>query len=206
MKRLVLCSLLVIMGVMGCTYADPNPPRAMEPTPTYYYGDPSLPTTVSDNSSPIVADNKIGGSVLYNADKPTSGSSTAIEARMIDVNWISPGKVTISNLYKGAQAEYTLRIHNGSSDLSVFMINVRQPDGYGINKLPLDCLNWVSIPAYSIVVQPKGTYELPITVKMLTDTNMKGKDYEVWISVIDSSQKGMVQTELCSRWLISTRK
>jgi hypothetical protein len=203
MRKIIIISLLVSVVFTGCLYAIPDPPRASEPTSSYYYEQPT-PNVLLDSPAPI-ADNGTGG-VIYDANKPTSGSAATIEARMIDVNWISPGKVTISNLYKGAQAEYTMRIHNGGTEASIFNISMRQPDGSGFNKLPLDCLNWVSAPLYVVYIPSKGTYELPITVKMLTDTNMKGKEYEFWVSVIQGSQKGMIQTELCSRWLISTRK
>lgn len=203
MRKLILGSLLVVTLLLGCVYADPNPPRAIEPTQTYYYQDATKDVVLG--SEPPVSDNKTGG-VLYNADKPTAGSAVGIEASMVNVNWISPGKVTITNLYKGSQAEYTMRIHNGNPNTAVFRISVRQPDGDGFNKLPVECLGWVSMPFYVVTIPPKGTYELPVTVKMLTDTEMKGKNYEFWVSVIDGSQTGMIQSELCSRWLISTRK
>jgi len=204
MRGLILGSLLVCTLFSGCIYyAEPNPPRASEPVPTHYYENPA-PVANIDSQQPIAGNSSSG--VIYDANKPTAGSAASIEARMVDVTWISPGKVTITNLYKGSQAEYTMRIHNGNPNIAVFRISVRQPDGNGFNKLPSECLNWVSMPLYVIVLQPKETYELPVTVKMLTDAGMKGKDYEFWVSVIDGSQTGMVQSELCSRWLISTRK
>jgi hypothetical protein len=195
MKKVVLFSVLLLL-LSGCyTYYDANPPTVTEPTtstpPTYYY-----------NSSGN--DASVGSTIVYPLTTPQDAKS--IESRMMDVNWISPGKVTIENLYKGAQAEYTLRIHNGGRVSTIFQVIPRQPDGIRSDKLPYDCMDWVQIPQLAIYVPAKTTYEMPITVKMLKDIDMKGKTYEFWISVIDNGQKGMVQTELCSRWIISTRK
>jgi hypothetical protein len=195
MKKVILFSILLLL-LSGCyTYYDPNPPTVTEPTPstppTYYYNP-------SENNT------SVGSTIVYPLLTPQDAKG--IEARMMDTNWISPGKVTIENLYQGAQAEYTLRIHNGGRVPTIFQVTPRQPDGVRSDKLPWDCMDWVQIPQLAVYVPAKTTYEMPITVKMLKDTNLKGKSYEFWISVIDNGQNGMVQTELCSRWIISTRK
>ena len=204
MQRVVLFLTLFLVLSLGCyTYYDPNSPTVTEPdtgvVAYYYNGTPIMGIPTSNTSN---TDN-VSFSVVYPDPSPKSAHS--IEAGLVDSNWLSPGKVSIGNFYKGAQAEYVMRIHNGGDKAAVFNIRVRQPDS-NPNALPLDCLNWVQIPLQSLLIQPKGTYEMMVTVTMLKDTNMKGKNYEFWVSVIDGSQSGMLQTELCGRWLISTRK
>lgn len=172
-----------------------------------------LPAATVDNNvvDNTVSNNKVDNSYYFPvAEKPTDGASqyqysSSIENSMIDTNWIMPGKVNISNLYLGAQADYVLRVHNGGNTQSIFEIKARQPDNTIVEKLPIDCMNWVEISIPSVLIMPKSTVDVPITIRMVSDINMKGNNYEVWLSVIDTSQKGMVQTELCSRWFIATR-
>lgn len=206
MKGFILFWALLLLSFSGClTYYQPNPPTATEPNtpppPTYYT---NVTSRESVNMVPVTMPNVTNtAGVIYSSSAPKSARN--IEAGMMDTDWISPGKVTIENFYKGAEADYAMRIHNGGNTDTVFDVNPRQPDGIMNNKLPLDCIDWVQLPQYSIYVPAKQTYEIPVTIKMLKDTGMKGKTYEVWISVINKGQKGMVQTELCSRWIISTR-
>jgi hypothetical protein len=207
MKKITLFIVTVMLGLSGCiTYYDPNPPTASEPIsppPTTYYMNTG--NSESQNMVPVTMPNVTNpANVIYSTDSPKD--SRNIEFGLQNTNWISPGKVTVDNLYLGAEADYILRIHNGSNDATIFQITVRQPDGTQNNKLPIDCMDWVTLSLKAVYVPAKTTYEMPIIVKMLKDTNMKGKSYEVWVSVIDSSQKGMVQTELCSRLIISTRR
>lgn len=209
MRKAVLFFVLLLL-LSGCyTYYDPNPPKA-EPTvtalPAYYY-DLSIPVTANASliATPMVisdVQSNSTGTVVY----PQVKDAKVIEASMMDVDWINPGKVTIENMYKGSQAEYSMRIHNGGKTSATFQVAPRQPDGVRSDKLPLDCMDWVQMSQYAIYVPAKSTVELPVTVKMLKDINMKGKTYEFWVSVINNTQKGTVQTELCSRWIIVTRK
>lgn len=199
MKKVMFLSTLILFLFTGCyTYYDPNPPKAVEPPPPSYYYAPPVQNDTEANYTGVAGGQAY--SVIPLQD------SKSIETRMIDTNWISPGKVTIDNLYAGAQAEYVLRIHNGGSQATIFQVTARQPDGSAVNKLPLDCFDWVQIPKNAIYAPAKSTVEMNITVKMLKDTGMRGKTYEFWLSVIDNSQSGMVQTELCSRWIVSTRR
>jgi len=211
-------ALVFVLLFTGCLYyADPNPPKA-EPTvtalPAYYY-DLSIPVTanaslVATPQTPLISNIKsnftVTQSPIGNVVYPQVKDAKTIEKSMMDVDWISPGKVTIENLYKGSQAEYSMRIHNGGKSATIFQVTSRQPDGIRDDKLPLDCMDWVQISQGAIYVPAKSTVEVPIVVKMLKDTDMRGKSYEFWVSVINNAQKGMVQTELCSRWIIVTRK
>lgn len=128
----------------------------------------------------------------------------AVDAKTLEqVVWINPGKVFIGNLYPGAQAEWNLRIHNEKDVPVAFRVTSRPPDytDPGYVALPY---KWVIIDAKEgqVIVDPKSVKEVLITVKYNPKDRATKKKYETWISVIDATQVGMIQTELCSRWFI----
>jgi len=60
-----------------------------------------------------------------------------VESKLVDKVWISPGKVMIDNLYPGAQAEYSITVHNGNDLETPFAVTVRAPDHVGSGYEPL---------------------------------------------------------------------
>lgn len=52
---------------------------------------------------------------------------------------------------------------------------------------------------------PKETRDILVVLAMPKDAVVFAPKWEFWISVIDTTQKGMVQTELATRWLVSMR-
>ena len=134
-------------------------------------------------------------------------NSVDMEKKMTRVMWLNPGKVYISNLSQGAQAEWNLRIHNEKETENSFSVYVRAPDytAQGYEKLPPRFYRWVEIPQSKIVVPPEQIAEALVRVKMGNEDWASQKNYEIWIAVMDESQKGMVRTEICSRWFISTQ-
>jgi hypothetical protein len=124
-----------------------------------------------------------------------------------NVTWISPGKVTITNLYPGAQAEWTQTIHNGNDAVRSYRVTVRTPDSVseGYEPLPSEYYDWITISAPHPSIAPQESLDVLVTVAMPKDVKYPGKHAEVWISVVEEGQEGFVQTELCSRWLISTK-
>ncbi len=139
---------------------------------------------------------------------PQSGKvSIELQNAPEDTTWIAPGKVNISNLYPGAQAEYPVTIHNGNNKATTFAVSARIPDytAEGYEKFPSDYFAWVTIADTSPVLSPKETRDILVIVKMPDNVKSLGKKLEVWISVIDASQIGTVRTELCSRWLVATQ-
>lgn len=124
--------------------------------------------------------------------------------------WISPGKVTVSNFYPGAQAEYAVTIHNGNDYSAAFSVTYRVPDHVdgGYNFPPAECADWVIIADGAPLLQPYdesgSTQDITVTLAMPKGAEAPDK-WEFWISVIDASQMGMVRTEMCVRWLIIMR-
>lgn len=135
----------------------------------------------------------------------TSASSEFTEPP-IDRTWISPGKVNIANFYPGGQAEYYISIHNGNSKDSSFKVTYRIPGRIREPYLspPEAAKDWVIIANQTPIIEPYTTKDILITLYMPDDA-VAPDQWEFWVSVIDEGQKGLLQTELCSRWLIDMR-
>ena len=123
-----------------------------------------------------------------------------------DMNWISPGKVNVTNFYPGARAEYPVTVHNGNDTACSFAVGYRYPDHAGDDwMLPdIDVQDWVIVADATPLLAPKETRDILVTLKMPEDADIFAPQWEFWISVMDMSQ-GMVKTELCVRWLVTMR-
>ena len=124
-----------------------------------------------------------------------------------DRTWISPGKVQIGNFYAGARAEWDLSLHNGESEERTFSISYRHPDRVekGFEPAPGEAKDWVIIADASPVLAPRETRNMLVVLE-LPDNAEVPPQWEFWVAVKDISQGGMVQTVLCSRWLVRMRK
>lgn len=124
-----------------------------------------------------------------------------------DVTWISPGKIRVGNFYPGARAEWNLLIHNGNNITASFAVTYRHPDhvGEGYVKPPEEAQDWVIIVDTAPVLAPRETREILVVLAMPRDAAVFAPEWEFWVSVKDTTQIGMVQTELCCRWLITMR-
>jgi hypothetical protein len=176
MKKLIIGLLVIgLLVVCGCA------PSYSPPTNT-------PPTTPSD-----------GGTTVLPNEPP------------VDRTWISPGKVQVGNFYPGARAEWTLLVHNGNDTAASFLIAYRYPDHVeeGYIKPASEVQDWVIIADpwdfFAPVIAPKETKEILITLVMPEDAAVFAPKWEFWISVKDTTQTGMVVTELCSRWLVQMR-
>ncbi len=124
-----------------------------------------------------------------------------------NVTWISPGKVEVGNFYPGARAEWLLTVHNGNDYEASFLIAYRQPDnvGAGYEPAPAECRDWVIIVEPTPVLAPRETRDILIALDMPAEAQAPEPKWEFWISVKDTSQTGMVQVELSSRWLVTMK-
>jgi len=64
--------------------------------------------------------------------------------------------------------------------------------------------DWVIIADMTPVLAPKETREIGVVVAMPDDAVAPADHWEFWIAVLEEGQ-GTVQTEMCSRWLVSMR-
>jgi len=140
---------------------------------------------------------------------PTSPSMIevpGVEARMFDSSWISPAEVEVGNYYPGARAEWVIRIHNGGNSMSKYNVTYRTPnyprDGYDMP--PDQAKDWVTIEETMPLLGAKETKEILVSLAVPKNVQLDSKQWEFWISVVEGGQ-GLVQTELCQRWLISCR-
>lgn len=122
----------------------------------------------------------------------------------MDRIWISPAKVHIGNFYSGARAEWNLSVHNGNDAVATFEVKYRTPDyvSGGYTEPPAETRNWVIIADSSPVLMPYETRDILIALDVPVAAVITADKWEFWISVKDVTQGGMIQTELCSRWLV----
>ena len=186
---LVLTSLLLVVGC-GSTVMPSS-----EPTPVPEAQD-SIEVPVSlPESEPVTTPTPKPIQVILPGEPP------------MDVTWISPGKVNIGNFYPGARVEYSISVHNGSVTVATFAITYRYPDHVGeeYSKPTSEVQEWVIIADSTPVLMPKETKDILVILEMPEDSAIFASKWEFWISVKDTTQSGMVQTELASRWLVSMR-
>jgi len=122
-------------------------------------------------------------------------------------NWISPGKVEVGNFHPGARAEWPLTIHNGSEEPAKFEVRFKLPGtvNEGFVVAPEIVQDWVIIADPAPLLEAFETREVLIALVMPEDAESPGLKWEFWVAVRDTTQTGMVQIELASRWLISMR-
>lgn len=200
MKRMLggLMAVVLLAGLLlGCpAYVSPlvEPPVLPEsPTaePPVSPSSPTMPDAVNPPPQP-----------------PTNGSTVAFDKPPPDdMNWISPGKVIVTNFYPGARAEYPITIHNGGDTSASFAVTYRYPDHVGDGYVkPIDEVqDWVIVVDTTPLFAPRETRDILVTLEMPENAEVFAAQWEFWISVIDASQSGVVQTELCVRWLVTMR-
>ena len=196
MVRLIAICLIASMLLIGCeakeaTTREPQPsaPQTVSPIPNTRIGEGSQTLKATPAYSEKEPDQ-----VIVAGEPPP------------DRTWISPGKVQIGNFYAGARAEWDLSIHNGESKERTFSISYRHPDRVetGFEFAPVEAKDWVIIADATPVLAPKETKNVLIALVLPGNTQVPPQ-WEFWIAVKDISQGGMVQTVLCSRWLVRMR-
>jgi hypothetical protein len=118
---------------------------------------------------------------------------------------IDPGKVFVDNLFPGAQAEVKLTVFNQGTNEVTYRAVPRLPDYTADDYEPLTHLDWVSVEPEIFSVKGGSKESVLITILMPEDMDYSGKKAEVWISVKETGSEEMIQVELASRILISTR-
>jgi hypothetical protein len=124
-----------------------------------------------------------------------------------DITWVSPGKVMIGNYHAGGRAEYPVTIHNGKDVAVEFLVYYKKPGhtAEGFVSAPEMVQDWIIIADPTPVLAARETRDVMVALVMPSSASDPAKDWEFWIGVKDNSQEGMVQTELCIRWLVSMR-
>ena len=90
---------------------------------------------------------------------------------------------------------------------SQYSVKYREPDyvAEGYVPAPKEAKDWVIIADPTPIFLPREKKEILVAVEIPKDIQPLPKRWEFWISVIDISMGGNIQTELASRWLINMR-
>lgn len=121
---------------------------------------------------------------------------------------IDPGKVFIDNLYPAAEADVPITIYNQNDYATNFLISARHPDYTENSYEPFPHLDWITISPDQVTIDAYDNSEIMVRIIMPQDAQYSGKKTEVWISFKEqgeSGSSGMIQIEIASRLLISTR-
>jgi len=119
---------------------------------------------------------------------------------------IEPGKVTIENLYPGAEADVPITLYNQNDHATTFLVRARSPDYTENGYEPFPHLDWITIKPEQVTIDAQENAEVMVVIIMPEDAVYSGKKAEVWISFTEEGKPGeMIQVEIAARLLISTR-
>jgi len=209
-NRILRCTIGVLVVALplvasGCFYSEPG-----------YYPEPDIPLG-NDSGQPSYtpyeppADTVEPPAIPETPPEPVepTNNPTIVDDQRPpdDVTWISPGKVVVGNFHAGGRAEYPMTIHNGKDVQAEFLVYYRTPDHVpeDTTKAPDIVQDWVIIADPTPVLAAYETRDILVVLQMPKTASDPAPKWEFWIGVKDNSQTGMVQTELCTRWLVSMR-
>ena len=206
-NRILRCTIGVLVVALpllaaGCFYSEPEyqpelPLGDDSGKPSYTPYEPPPTDTIEPAPEPETPE-----------PTPTNNPTIIDEQRPPDdVTWISPGKVVVGNFHAGGRAEYPITIHNGKDVTTEFAVYYRIPDHVpeDTTKAPDMVQDWVIVADPTPVLAPYETRDILVVLAMPQTAVDPAPKWEFWVGVKDNSQTGMVQTELCTRWIVSMR-
>ena len=206
-NRILRCTIGILVIALpllasGCFYSEPEyqpeiPLGDDTGEPSYTPYEPPPTDTIEPAPEPETPE-----------PTPTNNPTIIDEQRPPDdVTWISPGKVVVGNFHAGGRAEYPITIHNGKDVTTEFAVYYRIPDHVpeDTTKAPNMVQDWVIVADPTPVLAPYETRDILVVLAMPQTAVDPAPKWEFWVGVKDNSQTGMVQTELCVRWIISMR-
>jgi len=119
---------------------------------------------------------------------------------------VSYSTVDHTLLVKGFKPDATTIITISYVSKAQFSVYYREPDHLyeGYENAPSGSNEWVIIADKTPVIMPQTTQEIMVALSIPEDYEGEfPPQWEFWIGVTDTSQEGMIQAELCSRWLIN---
>ena len=182
-KLKVIAALAIVIFMLGLSAGCATSPPVISPP------------IEADNPPPPVSNGSTAPSPTFTGEPPP------------DITWISPGKVNIGNFHPGARAEWNILIHNGQNAPASFEVKYREPNRAeeGYIKAPAIVQDWVIITDATPILMPRETRVVLVAIEMPDDAISPAPKWEFWVSVIDTSQSGMITTELCSRWCVQMK-
>lgn len=226
MKRLtiILATILLLATCVGCRY---NPTKVPSPPPSEV--EPTTPANTEGGTATLpptggeeppedmnwISPGKVNiGNYVFHC--PDCGEKIVSDIPLILATCPVCGETWETSLsdwedkrfHPGARAEWYISVHNGNDETTVFSVTYKVPDriARGYIAAPTIVEDWVMITDPTPVIAPKETRNILIVLEMPSDAPYIAPKWEFWIAVKDLTQTGFVQTELCSRSLISMRE
>ena len=111
--------------------------------------------------------------------------------------------VEFDGVYPGWSGTVPMTIVNGQDRDRVFVISVRSPSktNEGYEPLPQEYFCWITISQFTVTVLAGEVHQIPVTLTMPSDADYSGRA-EVRIRVEDTTQTGLVQIALETKWFI----
>ena len=119
-------------------------------------------------------------------------------------NAIRDGKIWVDNYVAGTSAEHYIEIYNANGHAAVFTVGFRIADTLqeGYTRAGSAVAEWVAVDDPRPTIPAHSWYLVPVRLGMPSHAIAPADKWEFWIGVIDQSQTGNVQVELCQRWMI----
>lgn len=185
MKKLVVGMLLLTVLLVGCTAV------------------PSAPVIPPIDPSPTTVPKVVPGDGTYS-------DITYIEDEGIPILpegfGIYGSQVEFEGVYPGWTGTVPLTIVNGEDRDRLFVVSLRTPSKLreGYEAFPQEYFYWITISEPEVAVSSGGIHQIPLTLTMPWDSDYTGKRAEVRIRIEDTTQTGLVQIALETKWFIIT--
>lgn len=144
--------------------------------------------------------------IVGDSNNSTDATNTTPAEPPADKNWISPAKILVDSYDIGAQVELLVEVHNGNGNATEFSVDYRWPDNLteGYSK-PTGASDWIKVKDKFPIIPAHETYTAKVWLYIPDGTEPPADKFEFWIGVIDRSQTGMIQVELCTRVLVTMK-
>jgi len=215
MKGILLVTLMVtVLLFCGCIGVPISP--TVEPSesgnPVIEPLEPNVPIPVEAGDVFVVEPNPKATTAEPITREETVGTTdiTLVEDRGIpdlpEGFGIYGASVELAGVYPGWSGTVPLTLVNGNDRERLFVIYAVSPPKptEGFEALPTEYLYWLTVKNPEVVVSKGETYQVDITLSMPIDADYAGKNAEVRIRVDDTTQTGLVQIALESKWYIIT--
>ena len=114
--------------------------------------------------------------------------------------------VEFKGVYPGWEGTVPVTIVNGNDRDRFFTLNLTLSSKVkeGFEQFPEEYFYWISISQPTANVSMGEVKQIPVTISMPEDASYSGKQAEVRIIVADTTQAGLVQIALETKWFIIT--
>lgn len=114
--------------------------------------------------------------------------------------------VEFDGVYPGWTGTVPVTIVNGQDKDRLFVVSIRgaTKTDAGYEAFPQEYFYWITISEPEVTIPAGEVYQIPVTLAMPGDSDYTGKKAEVRILVEDTTQRGLVQIALETKWYIIT--